>query len=156
MHLLGEFQGRPSDEVLQDMGLRCCRVCGKSINQRYISGIHLSYWPKIRDPIRDSFSLSLNEIQLPSLSEIFTILVFIKDQLPSELWPMVREEYGRLLDAVNCESRPDAWDPLSVNEGGRNIGVDCSNKQRIRQIWLQFLIFSKIVLYQNKRGQRRR
>ena len=103
--LLGEFQGGPSDEVLQDMGLRCCRVCGKSINQRYISGIHSSCWPKVRDPIRDSFSLPLNETQLPSLSEIFTTPIFTKDQLPSELWPMVREEYGRLLLAVNCPSR---------------------------------------------------
>ena len=79
MHLLGEFQGRPSDEILQDMGLRCCRICGKNISQRYISGIHPSCWPKIRDPIRDSFSLSLSETQFPSLSEIFTTPIFTKD-----------------------------------------------------------------------------
>ena len=155
MHLLGELQGRPSDEILQDMGLRCCRICGKSINQRHTSGIHPSCWPKIRDPIRDSFSLPLNEAQLPSLSEIFTTPIFTKDQLPSELWPMVREEYGRLLAAVNCTSRPDAWDPLPVSEGGRNIGVDCPNKQRARQTWLELLMFPKAVLRQNKRGQRR-
>ena len=83
---------------------------------------------KIGDPIRDSFSLPLNETQLPSLSEIFTTPIFIKDQLPSELWPMVREEYDRLLAAVNCISRPDAWDPLPVSEGGRKVGVDCPNK----------------------------
>ena len=66
---------------------------------------------------------------------------------------MVREEYGRLLAAVNCISRPDAWDPLPVSEGGRNIGVDYPNKQRARQTWLELLIFSKVVLRQNKRGQ---
>ena len=146
MHLLGELQGRPSDEVLQDMGLRFCRVCGKSISQRHTSGIHSSYWPKIRDPVRDSFSLPLNETQLPSLSEIFITPIFTKDQLPSELWPMVREEYGRLLAAVNCISRADAWDPLPVSEGGRNIGVDCPNKQRTRQTWLELLMFPEAVL----------
>ena len=155
MHLLGEFQGRPSDEILQDMGLRCCRICGKSINQRHISGIHLSCWPKIRDPIRDSFSLLLNETQLPSLSAIFTTPIFTKDQLPSQFWPMGREEYGRLLAAVNCASRPDAWDPLLVSEEGRNIGIDYPNKQRARQTWLEFLIFPKAILRQNKRDQRR-
>ena len=155
MHLFRELQDRPSDEILQDMGLRCYRICGKSISQRHTSGIHLSYWRKIRDPIRDSFSLLLNETQLPSLSEIFTTPIFTKDQLPSELWPMVREEYGRLLAAVNCISRPDAWDPLSISEGGRNIGVDHPIKQRNRQMWLEFLIFPKAVLRQNKRSQRR-
>ena len=81
MHLLGELQGRPSDEVLQDMGLRCCRVCGNSMSQKHTSGIHPSCWPKVRDPIRDSFSLPLNETQLPSLSEIFTTPIFTEDQL---------------------------------------------------------------------------
>ena len=148
MHLLGELQGRPSDEVLQDMGLHCCRVCGKSISQRHTSGIHPSCWPKVRDPIRDSFSLPLNETQLPSLSEIFTTPIFYMDQ-------MVGEKYGRLLAAVNCTSRPDAWDPLPISDGGRNIGVDCPNKQRARQPWLELLMFPKAVLRQNKRSQRR-
>ena len=48
----------------------------KSISQRHTLGIHPSYWPKIRNPIRDSFSLPLNENQLPSLSEIFTTPIF--------------------------------------------------------------------------------
>ena len=68
---------------------------------------------------------------------------------------MVREEYGRLLAVANCTSRPDAWDPLPVSAGGRNIGVDCPNKQRARQTWLELLMFPKAVLRQNKRGQRR-
>ena len=43
MHLLGELQSRSSDEFLQGMGLRCCRVCDRNISQRYISELHPTY-----------------------------------------------------------------------------------------------------------------
>ena len=155
MHLLGEIQGRPSDEFLQDMGLRCCQVCGRSISQRYASGIHPFCWPRKRDVGIDRISFPQHAVQLSSLFEIFIAPIFTKDQLPSELWPLIREEYGKLLAAVTCTSRPDAWDPLPVLEGGRNSGDDCLGKQQARQAWLELLMFPKAVLRQNKRGQRR-
>ena len=146
IHLLGEFKGRPADELLQDMGLRCCRACGKNISQRQTSEIHISYWPKIRDPIWDSFSLPMNEIQLPSLSEIFTTPILLRTSSPQSFdqWEG-KSMVGFLLAAVNYSSRSDAWDPFPISEGGRNIGIDCPNKQRARQIWLEFLIFPKAV-----------
>ena len=81
IRLLSEFQDRSSEEFLHEIGLRCCRICGRNISQRYISGFHSSCWPRMRDPIRDKISLSLNEIQYLSLSEIFIAPpIFTKDQ----------------------------------------------------------------------------
>ena len=49
LHLQGELQGRPEDRFLDEMGLRCCHVCGRTISVRHISGVHPACWPKIRD-----------------------------------------------------------------------------------------------------------
>ncbi|CAE7592871.1 unnamed protein product [Symbiodinium natans] len=62
---------------------------------------------------------------LPSLHDIFTSPIYTKEHLPAELWPLLREEYGKLLARVNCFAEMTAWDPLptyAFGWGGQWVG----------------------------------
>ena len=48
-----------------------------------------------------------------------------------------------------------ALDPLPTHLGGAANGSDNDAKKQTRRAWLELLIFPKIVLRQNRRGQRR-
>ena len=67
--------------------------------------------------------------------------------------PKTLTEYGKLLAAVNEASRPDAWDYLRMEQGGRG-SQDTEACQAARKAWLELFFFPKCVLRQFRRGQR--
>ena len=81
---IGELQGQLSAEWLQQQLLRGLRVCGRTINTRFASGVHAHYWPRNRNA--DITNLpQIAQDNLPSFHDIFAIPIFIKDHLPAEL-----------------------------------------------------------------------
>ena len=146
------------DAWLESLKLRCCRVCGKSISCRIASMVHPRCWPQERLHQRGLGLIAPPEVSiedLPSLHDIFTSPIYTKEHLPAELWPLLREEYGKLLARVNCFAEMTAWDPLPTHLGGAANGSDNDAKKQTRCAWLELLMFPKTVLRQNRRGQRR-
>ena len=152
LHCIGELQGQPSAEWLRQQRLQGCRVCGRTLNIRFASGVHVYCWPRIRTA-EGANPPQIAPENLPSLHDIFTPPIFAKDHLPAELWPQIRSEYARLLAAVVSSNRRDAWDdaPAAVD---RDIPSENAGKERARRAWTELLIFPKSVCKQNKRGQR--
>ena len=149
LHLVGELRGRPSDAWLESLQLRCCRVCGKSISRRIASMVHPRCWPQERLYQREIGLITPAEVSiedLPSLHDIFTSPIYSKEQLPAELWPLLREEYGKLLARNNCFAEITAWDPLPTHLGGAANGSDDDAKKQTRRAWLELLMFPKTVL----------
>ena len=122
MHLVGELEGRPSDEWLPEANLTCCRVCGRSISTRVRGGIHPSCWRDTQPaaPLRGVLPPPIED-SLPSEQDIFETSIRTKDFIPAALIPMARAEYAKLVGAVLQYNRPDAWDPMPVAEGGCGI-----------------------------------
>ena len=111
--------------------------------------VHPRCWPQERLYQREIGSIAPPEVSiedLPSLHDIFTSPIYTKEQLPAELWPLLREEYGKLLARVNCFAEMTAWDPLPTHWGGAANGSDDDAKKQTRRAWLELLMFPKTVL----------
>ena len=154
-HLSGELPGRPPEQWLREHRLACCRVCGLSVSTRVQGQIH----PRCYHQYDQQHSLNNNgnglqyDTTLPSPHTIFCANIRTKEHLPKSLLPLIRTEYGKLLAAVNEASRPDAWNYLPVEQGGRG-GQDTEACQAARKVWLELFLFPKCVLRQFRRGQR--
>ena len=155
-HLSGELPGRPPEQWFREHRLACCRVCGLSLSTRVQGQIHprcYNQFDQQHPSHYDTNTRPYDTTQLPTLHTIFCANIRTKEHLPKSLLPLIRTEYGKLLAAVNEASRPDAWDYLPVEQGGRGV-PDTEACQAARKAWLELFLFPKCVLRQFRRGQR--
>ena len=154
-HLSGELPGRPPEQWFREHRLACCRVCGLSVSTRIQGQIHprcYTQYDQQHRPPYDGNGRYHDTTQLPNLHTIFCANIRTKEHLPKSLLPLIRTGYGKLLAAVNEASRPDAWDYLPVEQGGRGVH-DTEACQAARKAWLELFLFPKCVLRQFRRGQ---
>ena len=154
-HLSGELPGRPPEQWLREHRLACCRVCGLSVSIRVQGQIYPRCYQQYdqQHPLNNNGNGPQHDTTLPSLHTIFCANIRTKEHLPKSLLPLIRTEYGKLLAAVNEASRPDAWDYLPVEQGGRG-SQDTEACQAAWKAWLELFLFPKCVLRQFRRGQR--